>query len=195
MGEALEGFGALFNLYGLFRRTRRALYAWLLQTEELGPEMTAFLATETLSHVEAAQEGFRQTVRASDGSVQEWRSVIRPADLINCILSPDTRLEQRLGAAQTGVLLAANHALLLFSLLPTIPPEAVSFPGLPTYQDIPKPHGPHETTRRLEEIEATVWEVATGRLHRRGALPEIRRAYAFFEAGSWLGGGMLRQVS
>ncbi|MFN8532982.1 MAG: hypothetical protein U0556_05510 [Dehalococcoidia bacterium] len=184
-----DGMVAWERLQRLFVQTRLALREYLEFDGDVDPARVSFLATETLSHVESVQQGFRQTARASEASLMEWRAVLRPAELIDCSASPDSR-GRRLAAVGAVAIEAINHARVVLGLVPAIPAEAVSFPGVPSYRDIPVPHSPAGLTSRLDEIERAIWQVAS---HRPAERAEFRRVYAFFEAGSVLGApGWLR---
>ncbi|MCL6648611.1 MAG: hypothetical protein K6U89_09785 [Chloroflexi bacterium] len=184
MALSQDGLSAWLRLQRLFQQTLLALREYLEHDGDCPPEQAAFLATETLSHVEAAQEGLRQTARASEASEEEWRALLRPADLIACAESPDSR-PRRLNPARVTEIEAVNHARVVLGLVPRVPAEAVSFPGFPSYRDIPVPRSPASLTARLEEIERAVWYAAAQRRHPE--LAEFRRVYAFFEAGSIFG--------
>ncbi|MCS6801447.1 MAG: hypothetical protein RMM58_03150 [Chloroflexota bacterium] len=185
-----DGLRALLRLQRLFQETREALRQYL--TGDVDAETADFLASETLTHVEWVQQGVRQTARASEASVAEWRAVLRPADLIDCTDSPDGRGSE-LRRPDLTEIEAANHAKVVLSLVPRVPPRAVSFPGpgLPSYRDIPVPTSPFVLSQRLEEIECAVWHVAARRDPPDFAA--FRRVYAFFEAGAVFGGLPLRR--
>ena len=86
-------------------------------------------------------------------------------------------------------MLAAAHARIVFSVLPTLPPAAITWPRAHrTYLDIPRPRTEAELLIRVEELARVLWRVAEGRPCQEEPL---RRAVAFYEAGSRLsiGGG------
>jgi hypothetical protein len=185
-----DGLSALLRLQRLFQQTREALRQYLSADGDVDPATSDFLATTTLTHVEWVQQGVRQTARASEASVDEWRAVLRPADVIDCSESPDSRGGEIRPAALTE-LEAANHAKVVLSLVPRVPPPAISFPGLPSYRDIPVPTSPFVLAQRLDEIERAIWQVAARRDPPEFAV--FRRVYAFFEAGAVFGGLPLRR--
>ncbi|HEU0243163.1 MAG TPA: hypothetical protein VFQ75_04615, partial [Candidatus Limnocylindrales bacterium] len=83
-----------------------------------------------------------------------------------------------------GHLLAAAHARIVFSVLPTLPAAAVAWPRVHrTYADIARPRTEAELLARVEELAQVLWRVAEG--HPRHDEP-LRRALAFYEAGSRL---------
>ncbi|GIW05392.1 MAG: hypothetical protein KatS3mg060_0197 [Dehalococcoidia bacterium] len=185
-----DGLGALLRLQRLFQQTREALRQYLTSDYAVEPAAADFLATETLTHVEWVRQGLRQTARASEASADEWRAVLRPADVIDCTDSPDGRPPELRRADLTEVE-AANHAKVVLGLVPAVPAGAISFPGLPSYRDIPVPKSPFFLFQRLDEIERAIWQVAA-----RRDPPEFaafRRVYAFFEAGAVFGGLPLRR--
>jgi hypothetical protein len=185
-----DGLGALLRLQRLFQQTREALRHYLANEGRVEATAADFLASETLTHVEWVHQGLRQIARASEASTNEWRAVLRPADLIDCTESPDARRRDLRRPDLTEVE-AANHAKVVLGLVPAVPPRAISFPGLPSYRDIPVPQSPVVLVQRLEEIERAVWQVAA-----RREPPEFaafRRVYAFFEAGAVFGGLPLRR--
>ena len=81
-------------------------------------------------------------------------------------------------------MLAAGHARVVFSVIPSLPPDSVSWPRRPrSYADIPVPRSAGEQLVRAEELARVVWRVATGDERRDEPL---RRTLAFYEAGARL---------
>jgi hypothetical protein len=81
-------------------------------------------------------------------------------------------------------MLAAGHARVVFSMIPSLPPEAVSWPSARrTYADIAAPHSAAELLTRAEELTRVVWRVASG--DERLDEP-LRRTLAFYDAGARL---------
>jgi hypothetical protein len=81
-------------------------------------------------------------------------------------------------------MLAAGHARVVFSIIPSLPSEAVSWPRHHRgYADIPVPHSEGELLQRAEELARVVWRVAAGDERRDEPL---RRTLAFYETGSRL---------
>jgi hypothetical protein len=86
--------------------------------------------------------------------------------------------------ADGAQILAAGHARIVFSVIPMLPPEAVTWPRAhPTYADIPTPRTEAELFERVDELARVLWRVAEGRPRRD---EPMRRALAFYEAGSRL---------
>jgi hypothetical protein len=97
------------------------------------------------------------------------------------------RSSVRLHAAEPWNLAALAHARLVLAMLPRIPDNEVRFPaGRRTYADIPIPRGPAELSGRLDELELSLWQTATGR-RPDPVDPVFRRAYGFFDAADRLG--------
>ncbi len=87
----------------------------------------------------------------------------------------------------TEQLLAYHHSLIALAILPRLPPEAVTYPGLKrSYADIPVPHTPGQTLDRLEEMERTISQVEALNGETMQAGEEVRHTYGFFEATHWL---------
>ena len=153
------------------------------------------LANEALPHVDDIEGGFRLWLRASAAELGELRQLILHAGLGATPRSPAERRaalieEMRQRALATGAdivpaparrLAAIEHARLVFALLPATPAEQVRFPaGLRSYADITPPRGATELASRIEELERSLWAIATG--HRpRPADGAYRRTYGFFD--------------
>ncbi len=104
---------------------------------------------------------------------------------------PDQVAEQRVQHIRHE-LLAFSMAVVALGYLPRLPSKQVTFPHSysdpPTYVDIPVPSTPGEMLWRIEELEATIWQMMANDmqelvLHRYGPL---RRTYGFFETSAWL---------
>ena len=193
------GFAEFDRLADLFRRTRRLLDV-LSATGSLPEGGSDVLATQTLPHVEDMEEGFRIRLRASAAELSELRQLVLQAG----IAAPEARdpAEQRaalieamheLGRdygqreilpAPARRLAAIEHARLVFALLPATPPSEVHFPlGLRSYADISAPRSATELSGRIEELERSLWAIATGRPPRLHA-GSYRRTYGFFDAAA-----------
>jgi len=199
-----SGFAEFDRLADLFRRTR-ALLDVVSATGSLPQDGADVLATQTLPHVEDMEEGFRIRLRASAGELSELRGLVLQAG----IGQPEARdfaeeraalIEQmqELGRPAGGReilpaparrLAAIEHARLVFALLPATPAHEVHYPlGLRSYADIAAPRSPTELCGRIEELERSLWAVATGRPPRLSAGP-YRRTYGFFDTAARLSDG------
>jgi hypothetical protein len=188
MAAERDAFGELTHLLALFERTRATL-ACLLEDEPVPDEAAELLATETLGHIDRVREGFRWSLRASGTAIAELRYLLRAADVIDVSDSPDAFPRPRPIVPAVGPSLRAwQHARIIFGTLPRLPAERVTFPPPwpRSYMDVPVPRGAAETELRIEELERTVWNVATGRFSLRRHLGELRRVYGYFDTGAWV---------
>ena len=198
-----SGFSEFDRLAVLFRRTRELLDL-ATATGDLPDEATEVLATETLPHVEDIEEGFRVQLRAATTGLTELRALIGRAGMLGSAAHSaaearaalvETMHEIALAAALPGLvpaparaIAAIQHARLVFALLPATPEEEVHFPvGRRTYADILPPRGAAELAERIEELERSVWAVAT---RRRTRLSDAgyRRTYGFFDTAARISG-------
>lgn len=188
MALTSDGFDDLIELRELFCRTRDWLHLYMESHGDLDADGTDFLASTTLTHIEDVQEGFRWSVRASQAGRDELRYLIRSADLIDCSDSPDSRRDRRLIEPELRRLAALANARLVFSMLPKLPEQHVTYPGVAarSYADIPVPRGPADLADRIEELERGIWQTAVHKPVDRLDLIAYRRVYGFFEAGSWV---------
>lgn len=177
----VNGIEEILRLNRLYQQTRIGLRAHLVGS--LDDPDAEFLATAALSHIEAAQQGLRHTLRAETAEPAELRHLVRDYDGIDCTESPDTRPDSSLTAADDEAITAIGHARLVLSLLPRLPENLVSFPGNLSYTDIPIPQGPVALVNRLDEIERALWAAAAKRRNIERSV--YRRTYGFFETGSW----------
>jgi hypothetical protein len=163
------------------------------------------IATETLPHVEDIEAGFRVSLRAGAVDLAELRTLVARAGL----RSTDARspAEERAALIETmhelaltanahpellpapaRALAALEHARLVFALLPHTPSEEVHFPvGRRTYADISAPRRPAELADRIEELERSLWSVAT-RHRPRLTDASYRRTYGFFDTAARITG-------
>ena len=185
----------------LFRRTRELLD--IACTTDLPDSATELLAKETLPYVEDIEEGFRVWLRAgAEESPCCVRSLLAPAstataghagreprradrgderDCPELVAAGD-----RAGAARA--IAALHNARLVFAMLPSTPAEDVHYPsGRRTYADILPPRSPAELAERIEELERSLWAVATRR-SRRLTDGSYRRTYGFFDTAARLSG-------
>jgi hypothetical protein len=197
-----EEFDALAVLFG---RTRRALDEVLALG--LASETTSsLLAAETLPHIEGVEAGFRARLRSTEGDLPELRDLIARGGLR--IPEPRNDAESRAALieamqALSGAggprdvvvapgreLAALEHARIAMAMLPRTDADDVHYPGRRSYADIAAPRGPSQFVARIEEVESTIWRVASGKIARRSD-STWRRVYAFFDAGERLSAGGL----
>ncbi len=187
-------FSAFDHLLDTCRRTHAALHAVAHDEARDGAALRDQLAREALGHIEAILEGLVLRARAGGFTPEELRGLVRRAGIVGPASpgSPDARAafleaaHDRLGlrAVDGRSMLAAGHARVVFSLIPTLPAGEVSWPRHPrSYADIEPPHTEAELLLRVEELARVVWRVAVGDERRDGPL---RRTLAFYEAGSRL---------
>ncbi len=200
-----SGFSEFDRLADLFRRTRELLD--LATATSAVPDAAAeVLATETLPHVADIEEGFRMWLRAGTAEVSEMRALISRAGLAE--RQPATPAERRAAlveamhelAAASGErrhivppsarsLAALAHARLVFALMPATPSADVHYPtGLRSYRDIFPPRGPVDLAERIEELERSLWSLATRQLPRLTD-NSYRRTYGFFDTAARLSSG------
>lgn len=163
----------------------RDILAGYLQSGQLTDPARQFLAEDDLVFLERAREGYRWAVRAPDWTIEELRRTVRPLDLpVTDPFEPPGAW--RLLVPSRQVYLATNVAQIVFGWMPRVPAEAVTFPNWMhrSYADIIPPSTPSEFFARIADLESLIWAVATGL--GSSALSSLRRAYAFFETGSWL---------
>jgi hypothetical protein len=90
--------------------------------------------------------------------------------------------------APARAIAAIEHARIVFALLPLTAAEDVHYPaGRRTYADIAPPRRPAELAERIEELERSLWSVAT---HRAARLSDAsyRRTYGFFDTAARISG-------
>ncbi len=200
-----SGFADFDRMADLFRRTRELLDLATV-TSEVSDAAAEVLATETLPHVEDIEEGFRVWLRAGTSELAEMRALLKRAGVNDN--GPRTAAERRaalveamheLGApsaaqpeivpAPARALAALQHARLVFALLPATPSDAVHYPvGLRSYGDIAAPRGAIDLAERIEELERSVWALATRHLPRLSD-GRYRRTYGFFDTAARLATG------
>jgi hypothetical protein len=203
-----SGFSEFDRWLELARRTRELLDA-AVGEGELPAGGADFLADRTLPHVESVQAGFIGWLRSEAAGVDELRYLLRRVAAIR-VDPPLTDAERqaaaaeaaaelalaRRGAARRGTTLhvaepwslaALAHARVVLAMLPRLADDDVRYPaGRRTYADIAAPRGPAELSDRLEELERSVWQTATGGRPDPGD-PAFRRSYGFFDAADRLG--------
>lgn len=198
-----SGFAEFDRLADLFRRTRALLDA-VSATGSVPAGGSDVLASETLPHVEDIEGGFRVRLRASAAELAELRELVRQAGLLpleardaaeqRAALIEEMRELARAGGrreilpAPARRLAAIENARLVFALLPATPAHEVHFPaGRRSYADISPPRTPAELCGRIEELERSLWAIATGRPPRLSD-PQYRRTYGFFDAATRVSG-------
>jgi hypothetical protein len=197
-----SGFAEFDRMAALFKRTRALLDA-VSTADEVSDEATELIATETLPHVADIEEGFRVSLRAGAAEIAELRTLVARAGviasesrgaaegraaLIEAMHDLALAVHTELVPAPARALAALEHARLVFALLPHTPAEEVHFPaGRRTYADISAPRRPAELAERIEELERSLWSVAT---HHRPRLTDAayRRTYGFFDTAARISG-------
>jgi hypothetical protein len=202
-GFEASGFAEFDRMAMLFRRTRELLDL-VTATGDLPDGATEMLAHETLPHVEDIEQGFRVSLRASAAGLAELRALVARAGL--SAGDPASAAEARAALIETmhelahagahaeilpapaRCLAALAHARLVFALLPQTRAEDVHYPiGRRTYADIHPPRGAGQLAERIEELERSLWAVATHRAPRPGD-GSYRRTYGFFDTAARISG-------
>ena len=153
----------------------------------------AVIADDGLAHVDAVRAGLTALARAGQFRPAELRELVRREGITeHPVSAPDAVAAAAEAAldrpairpADTDQILAAGHARIVFSVIPMLPPEAVTWPRVHrTYADIPTPRTEAELFERVDELARVLWAVAVGRPRRD---EPMRRALAFYETGSRL---------
>ncbi len=202
-GFETSGFAEFDRLADLFRRTRALLDA-VSATGSVPEGGTDVLATETLPHVEDIEEGFRIRLRASAAGLSELRELVRqaglgsweardPAEERAALIEAMRDMgradrEPEILPAPARRLAAIENACLVFALLPATPAHEVHYPAaLRSYADISAPRTPAELCERIEEMERSLWAIATGHAPRLTD-PPYRRTYGFFDTAARVSG-------
>lgn len=160
-------------------------------------QMVLQQARDYLSRV---REGFVLSVRTADITSTDELGFLLERVLLDWetlqvelgILEPDSPQEPKQVEAVRDQLLAFGMAAIALGMLPRLPTEEITFPKSyrmpPTYADIPVPGSPAAMLQRIEELEKTIWQIASQDLvelaERRYA--PLRRTYGFFESSAWL---------
>jgi hypothetical protein len=202
-GFEASGFAEFDRMALIFRRTRELLDL-VCATGDLPDDASEVLATQTLPHVDDIEEGFRVWLRAGTADLSELRALLARAGVH--AREASTLAERRAALIETmheiagatnqpeivpapaRALAALQHARLVFALLPATPTADVHFPaGRRTYADISPPRRPAELAERIEELERSLWAVAT---HRPPRLSDTgyRRTYGFFDTAARISG-------
>jgi hypothetical protein len=195
-------FSAFDHLLDTCRQTHAALVAVVRDQARDGVAVRDLLASEALNHLDAVLEGLLLLTRTGQYSSEELRALVRRAGILEPA-RPGTA-EARAAAREASneaiqgtaddrrglrtidgrTMLAAGHARIVFSVIPSLPAEAISWPWKHrSYADIPVPQSAGELLLRAEELARVVWRVAAGDDRRDEPL---RRTLAFYEAGARL---------
>ena len=198
-----SGFAEFDRMAAIFRRTRDLLDL-VSATNDLSEEAAELIATQALPHIEDIEEGFRVWLRAGAVELAELRSLVGraglraavthgPAEeraaLIEAMHEMAFVARSEILPAPSRALAALQHARLVFALLPATMPADVHYPaGRRTYADIAAPRRPTELAERIEELERSLWAVAT---HHQPRLSDARyrRTYGFFDTAARISGG------
>jgi hypothetical protein len=193
-----SGFAEFDRMAALFRRTRELL-DFVCAKHELPEEAAHVIATQTLPYVDDIEQGFRVWLRAGAADLAELRALVAHAGLAAGTASGPAEARAALVEAMHEVALAGrteivpaparalsalHHARLVFALLPSTPTDEVHYPsGRRSYADISPPRRPAELAERIEELERSLWSVAT---HRPPRLTDgsYRRTYGFFDTAA-----------
>ena len=197
-------FTSFERLVQTCRRTRAVLVAVTHERAGDGDVVRSIVAHEALAHVDAVLDGLTLLSRAGSYTAEELRTLVRRAGIVEPPRpgSPEAAIAEREIALERSArdqgafsrpairrvdaqtILAAGHARVVFSVIPSLPPEAVAWPRAHrTYADIPVPRTETELLERVEELARVLWRVAEGEDRRDEPL---RRTLAFYEAGSRL---------
>jgi hypothetical protein len=186
-------FLAFDDLIETCRRTRAALVAVVHERSGDGVMIREIIAGDGLTHVDAVRAGLTALARATQFHPAELRDLVRregigepPRDGPEALAAASEAAHCRppLRPADGDQILAAGHARIVFSVIPMLPPEAVTWPRVHrTYADIPTPRSEAELFARVDELARVLWRVAEGRPRHD---EPMRRALAFYETGSRL---------
>jgi hypothetical protein len=164
-------------------------------------QVTQYVVQRSRDYVGRVREGFVLSVRTVDVTSRDElaylveRVLLNWADLeaeLGLAGESSPELEPQPLASVRDQLLAFGMAAVALGMLPRLPQEQVTFPKSlrkpATYADIPVPTSPAAMLQRIEEIETTVWQLASydlPDLAERHYAP-LRRTYGFFESSAWL---------
>lgn len=172
------------------RNVRDSLAYRLVAPHVQVPEGAQQAFGHALSHLGNVREGFAVSFRTGDGAS---RSELRA--LVGAFLFDWDSASRALGfdaAPDDNVvlphvqLLSFAHSYVTMGIMPSMPPDAVTFPQpRRSYADIHAPGTPGEVLQRIEELEEVVSEAETEPLAQIDA-GRLRRTYGFFETSAWL---------
>jgi hypothetical protein len=167
---------------------------------------TELLAREVLPAVRLIDRGIGLTERAERLDPTTTRDLLRhaglrfgpstaadrvAADRERAILAQ--RREDGIDLSAGAALAAANHARVVFAVIPRLPEDLVTWPRprLGTgYADIAAPSGIGNLVERVDELATVLWRMAAGR--RIDPDEHLRRTYAFCETSGWLDLSLVR---
>lgn len=181
------------GLCKLFVRTRAVFRTYWEQGGTLEREEAAFLATQTLSHIDDIDFGFRWTLRTEHTPVTELGHVLKPEDITDWEREPGGT-PRRPAVPDMRKVMALRHAQVVFGYLPRTPRGEISYPGYSSYADIRVPRTPMELRERIQELAIGVWDAAACRSADTLDPERARRVYGFFEAGSSLTNSHMRRI-
>ena len=158
-----------------------------------GDLVRAVIADDGLAHVDAVRAGLTALARAAQFAAAELRDLVRREGITEHA-EVRTRCRRRCRGGRHGPsrsatrghgqILAAGHARIVFSVIPTLPPEAVTWPRAiaptPTSR---RPAARPSCSSGSTSSRRVLWRVAEGRPRRD---EPMRRALAFYETGSRL---------
>jgi hypothetical protein len=199
-----SGFAEFDRMAIVFRSTLQLLDL-VTATGSLPDGATDVIANEALPHVDDIEQGFRVSLLASAAELAELRALVSRAGVSST--DPTSPAEERAALIETmhaiargsvgqpeimpapvRYLAALQHARLVFALLPGTPAHDVHYPvGRRTYADIGAPRGASELAERIEELERSLWAVATRRAP-RVTDGSYRRTYGFFDTAARISG-------
>ena len=188
------------------RVARDVLLALLRDDRPPREDETELIAREVLPAVRLIDRGIGLTERAERLDPVTMRDLLRRAGLG---FEPRTAAERmaaeraRAILAQRGTdgidlsagvaLAAANHARVVFALIPRLPEDLVTWPRPRTgsgYVDIAVPSGIGSLVERVDELATVLWQMAAG--HRIDPDEHLRRTYAFCDTSGWLDLSLVR---
>lgn len=186
-----------------FRLAREVLALHLRGARVTDGSETEVLTHEVLPAVERISRGVGLTARAQRLDSATARDLLAREGLLSSFAPPgddadraaaarereamSRRGERRIDLTAGNALAAANHAQLVFALIPRLPADLVTWPRFRIgngYADVAAPHGVGEVLERVGEMETVLWRTAAGRDIE--ADERLRRTYAFCETACWL---------
>ena len=78
----------------------------------------------------------------------------------------------------------AGQATIVLALVPRLPRDLVTWPGLTGYADVRAPASAVEALVRVDELRSVLCRTADG--EQLEPMPDVRRSFAFFDTASWL---------
>jgi hypothetical protein len=185
-----------------FRLAREVLALHLLGRHVADGSETDVLTHEVLPAVERISRGVGLTARAQRLDSATTRDLLAREGLLSSFAPPGdeadrtaaarereamSRGERRIDLTAGHALAAANHAQLVFAMIPRLPADLVTWPRFRIgngYADVLAPRGVGEVLERVDEMETVLWRTAAGRDIE--ADERLRRTYAFCETACWL---------